>query len=211
MVAVLASVAGTRGTAWLQNALGPAEKLAAVGPLEGDATGGDGRAVEVDGPVDGRGSPVAVTVQVKVVVAVRTGLPLSVTVTVTVLAPTVVGVPVIVPVVGAMARPAGRPVAEYVRVWPASGSVAVIGTGVMAGPWVEVRAPGLVIVGVWLVPPVGAVMVHVKVAVAVTGWGAVVGDGHDGRGGADGGGRAGDRAGGRGDRQDRRGGRWPSR
>src|SRR4029078_11049272 len=99
-------------TAWSQKAPGPALKLAAVRPdskaMPPAVMAGPLRLTAREVVV---GAPGAATVQVKVVVAVRTGVPLSVTVTVTVLAPRVVGVPVTVPVVGAMVSPAGRPVA----------------------------------------------------------------------------------------------------
>jgi len=71
----------------------------------------------------------SVTVQVKVVVPDCAGVPLSVARTVTFEVPAVVGVPVMMPVEAAMPSPAGRPVAEYVSVWPASGSVAAMVSG----------------------------------------------------------------------------------
>ena len=95
----------------------------------------------------------SVTVHVKVVVPVWAGEPLSVARTVTLEVPDAVGVPVMMPVVAAMLSPAGRPVAAYVSVWPASGSLAAMVSGVIAVPRVLDRLPGFVTVGAWLPPP----------------------------------------------------------
>ena len=70
--------------------------------------------------------------------------------------PAVVGVPVMVPVAGVMARPAGSPVADQVKAKPACASVA-LSTRVRAAPETSDGAPGDV-------TETGLVMVQVKVA-----------------------------------------------
>src|ERR1700733_13405438 len=84
----------------------------------------------------------------------------SVAVTVTLLLPAVVGVPEIRPVEELIDRPAGRPVALKVSVWPEAESVAVI-CRLAAVPTVPVWLPGLVTVTVL---PVAELIVQVKVA-----------------------------------------------
>jgi hypothetical protein len=76
---------------------------------------------------------------------------LSLALTVVVDEPAVVGVPVISPD-ELMDRPAGRPVAEYVSVWPEAESVALICL-LTAVPTVEAWLPGLVTVTVLPPPP----------------------------------------------------------
>ena len=70
--------------------------------------------------------------------------------------PAVVGVPVMDPVAGMMARPAGRPVADQVKVAPGVGSVALTARA-KAVPETLDWSPGLTTV-------TGVVMVQVKVA-----------------------------------------------
>jgi len=71
-----------------------------------------------------------VHVLVELTVHVNDALPevpvVSLAVTVTLLDPTVVGVPLISPLELLIDRPAGSPVAEYVRVWPEAESLALI-------------------------------------------------------------------------------------
>ena len=72
----------------------------------------------------------------------------------TVLDPTVVGVPVTTPVGRRSAPgPPGSPDAEYVNVWPASGSDAEIDSGAIAVPCTLDRFPGEVTDGAWFVAP----------------------------------------------------------
>ncbi len=87
-------------------------------------------------------SPGLVTETVSVTVQENEAVPAkpesSVAVTVTDDVPAVVGVPLMTPDEGSMARPAGRPVAEYARVAVDDESVATTSTGVMAEPVTEV-------------------------------------------------------------------------
>src|SRR5689334_5288760 len=99
--------------------------------------------------------PAVVTFQVKDVEPLA--LVVSLAVTVTLEDPAVVGVPEIRPVEELMDRPAGRPVALYVNVWPLSESVAWIWSEAAVLTCVD-WLPGLVTETVLpvLVPPVKA-------------------------------------------------------
>ena len=99
--------------------------------------------------------PLPVTVQVNDLLAVPP-LP-SLTVTVGVKVPADVGLPVIVPVLVLIARPAGSPVAENESVSP-SGSLALIGSDT-ACPTVEAWLATAASVGGWLVVTVPSVTV----------------------------------------------------
>ena len=83
-----------------------------------------------------------------------------------------VGVPEMVPVVGSMARPGGRPVAVHPVMVPPPSTVAVGVSGVMAVPEVEVWSPGLVTVTTSWTVQLNEVLVPLKasesVAVTVT-------------------------------------------
>ena len=85
----------------------------------------------------------------------------------------VVGVPEMVPVVGSMLRPGGRPVADQPVMVPPPMTVAVGTSGVMAVPEVEVWGPGSVTVTTSSTVHVNVSLVPVNpaesVAVAVTG------------------------------------------
>ena len=86
--------------------------------------------------------------------------------------PGVVGVPLTTPVVALIDKPAGRPVADHVRVAPGSESVALGTNGVMAVPVVANWVPGLPTVTVDEMPQVNEVepaKACPSVAVMVTG------------------------------------------
>ncbi len=101
--------------------------------------------------------PVLPTVQLNEAEPVAFVVSLAVTVTVDV--PAVVGVPVIRPVVALIDRPAGRPVALYVSVWPAALSVALTCrlTAVPVGVLWLAGAVTVTVLPVW-VPPSSAVL-----------------------------------------------------
>src|SRR5579859_1371784 len=105
------------------------------------------------------------------IVHVKLALPwapvVSVAVTVTLLLPAVVGVPEIRPLLELMDRPAGRPLALQVKVWPDCESVACI-CRLTAVPTVPVWLPGLDTVTVL---PLCGLIVHVKLALP---WAPVV-------------------------------------
>src|SRR5689334_14889838 len=101
--------------------------------------------------------PLDWTVQVNVAVPVAPVVSRAVTVTVDV--PAAVGAPVIRPVPELMVRPAGRPVALYVSVWPDAESVACTWT-LTPVPTVDDWLPGEVTVTVLPPPePVGMVQI----------------------------------------------------
>ena len=81
-----------------------------------------------------------VTVQVKV--ALPNAVVVSVAVSVTEQAHAVVGMPEMVPVAELMTSPAGKPVADQVRVWPAAESVADETSPTTAAPEMDDWAPG---------------------------------------------------------------------